>query len=327
MMDNPRMSEADEILSWMSRYELSRLTLKRETTRRTYTLILQQFLTWLGSLPNHAAPFDPLRDLTATAVQTYLFEELAGTSISHRERTKSILSSFAEWLIDERLLTRNPTRGIEFPAQQLLAPRELVPDQRYILKELVEAEDLRGQAIFALGYYTGCRASDVCWFRLDQVHHLTKKEGSITVGYKRGQLRTLDLAQNARKPLRTYLEKERSGIQTTCPFLFLSQREHPATTRLNDHPRRLTEGGLHAWWRTVKERATRKQWEQIADITFHDLRHDFGHRLRAAGFSLEEVAVMLGHVTRKGTPAVATTARYTQPNREHIKHKLRNAAL
>ena len=97
--------------------------------------------------------------------------------------------------------------------------------------------------------------------------------------------------------------------------------------RQRDHPRRLTEEGLHARWRTVKERATRQQWEQITDITFHDLRHDFGHRLRASGFTLEEVAVSLGHVTKKGTPAVATTARYTQPNREQMKHKLKNILL
>jgi site-specific recombinase XerC len=164
----------------------------------------------------------------------------------HRERVKSILSGFAEWLIDEGQLTRSPTRGIEFPAQQLLAPRELSTDQRYILKELIETEDLRGKAIFALGYYAGCRASDVCWFRLDQVQHLTKKSGHITVGYKRGQLRTLDLVNEASKTLRAYLEEERKHIQTACPFVFLSQREHPTTTRLGDHPRRLTEGGLHA---------------------------------------------------------------------------------
>ena len=83
-------------------------------------------------------------DMTQTATQTYLFDEIADTSISHRERVKSILSSFSEWLIHEELLVRNPTRGIEFPAQQLLAPRELSTDQRYILKELIETEDLRG---------------------------------------------------------------------------------------------------------------------------------------------------------------------------------------
>lgn len=77
----------------------------------------------------------------------------------------------------------------------------------------------------------------------------------------------------------------------------------------------------------MKERATHAQWELIADITFHDLRHDFGHRLRASGFTLEEVAVSLGHVTRKGTPAVNTTARYTQPNREQLKQKLAHVFL
>lgn len=275
------MKETDEYTSWIDCYEASRLAFKRETTRRTYTIILHQFLAWLGSQPGHEPPFDPRSDLTQTAVQTYLFGELADTSLSHRERVKSVLSGFAEWLIDEDRLKRNPTRGIEFPAQQLLSPRELSTDQRYILKELIETEYLWGKAIFALGYYAGCRASDVCWFRLDQVHHLTKKSGQITVGYKRGQLRTLDLVNEARKALRAYLEEERKHVQTDCPFVFLSQRKHAATTRQGDHPRRLTEEGLHAWWRSVKERATRHQWEQIADITFHDLRHDFGHRLRA----------------------------------------------
>ena len=327
MSDIPIHQGIDEIVSWIDRYVESRLSFKRETTRSTYTVILRQFLTWLANQPGHAPPFDPPADLTQTAVQTYLFGELAGLSISHGERVKSILSSFAEWLIDEEFLTHNPTRGIEFPAQQLLAPRELSTDQRYILKELIEAEDLRGKAMFALGYYTGCRVSDVCWFRLDQVHHLSKKSGQITVGYKRGQLRTLDLANEARKALRVYLEEERTQIQTDCPFVFLSQRTREAPRRAGDHPRRLTEGGLHAWWRAVKEGATKQQWEYIADITFHDLRHDFGHRLRAAGFTLEEVAVSLGHVTKKGTPAVATTARYTQPSRTQMKHKLKEVSL
>ncbi len=29
--------------------------------------------------------------------------------------------------------------------------------------------------------------------------------------------------------------------------------------------------------------ATRDEWEHIKDITFHDLRHDWAHRARAAG--------------------------------------------
>ena len=246
MSDTEVQQGTGEIVSWIDRYVESRLSFKRETTRSTYTVILRQFLTWLSNLPGHELPFDPPTDLTQTAVRTYLFRELAGMSISHGERIKSILNSFAEWLIDEGLLTRNPTRGIELPAQQLLAPRELSTDQRYILKELIEVGDLRGKAMFALGYSAGCRASDVCWFRLDQIHHLTKKSAHITIGYKRGQVRTIDLMNEARKPLRAYVEEERKQIQTDCPFVFLSQRAHETTSRAGDHPRRLTEGGLHA---------------------------------------------------------------------------------
>ena len=61
----------------------------------------------------------------------------------------------------------------------------------------------------------------------------------------------------------------------------------------------------------------------IHDVTFHDLRHDFAHRARAAGWNIEEVAYYLGHVTKKGTPAIQTTARYTQVSRERLKDKLR----
>jgi hypothetical protein len=46
-----------------------------------------------------------------------------------------------------------------------------------------------------------------------------------------------------------------------------------------------------------------------------------------AYFTLEEVAVALGHVTKKGTPAVAMTARYTQPNREQMRQKLNQITL
>jgi hypothetical protein len=35
------------------------------------------------------------------------------------------------------------------------------------------------------------------------------------------------------------------------------------------------------------------------------------------------VAYYLGHVTKKGTPAIQTTVRYTQVNREQVKEKLK----
>ncbi len=79
---------------------------------------------------------------------------------------------------------------------------------------------------------------------------------------------------------------------------------------------------LHNWFRSLKQHANKDHWDKIADLSFHDLRHDFAHRAREAGWTLEEVAYYLGHVTKKGTLAIQTTARYTQVSREHVKEKL-----
>jgi len=97
-----------------------------------------------------------------------------------------------------------------------------------------------------------------------------------------------------------------------APYVFTSQRNQ-----------QLTEAGIHHWFRTLKQRAAKDEWEKIADLSFHDLRHDFAHRARETGWTLEEVAYYLGYVTKKGTPAIQTTARYTQVSRDQLKEKLR----
>jgi site-specific recombinase XerD len=204
---------------------------------------------------------------------------------------------------------RHPTRGVDLPSQQVLAPRQLSEDQRYILRSLVEqAGDRRGAAIFALGYWVGCRVSDVSW--LQMIHtHVGPKVGWLHVGYKGGKWRDIDLMNEARKPLYEYLKASGDADRI---YVFTSQRSE-----------RLTEEGIHHWFRTLKAGATKDQWELIHDLPFHDLRHDFAHRAREVGWSLEEVAYYLGHVTKKGTPAIQTTVRYTQVSREQVKEKLK----
>jgi site-specific recombinase XerD len=280
------------------------------STIETYRRELGQFLHWIGSRPGNSQRFRA-DQLTATALETYLAQLGAeGHSISHRARVKSAVGGFARWLIEEKsLLRRNPARQVTIPPQPLLAPRELTIDQRYVLRSLVEREDdCRGAALFALGYWAGCRVSDVAWLRAEHVH-VGPKVGWIHVGYKGGKERDLDLLNAVRKPLCDYLRE--GGRDPDSPYVFTSQRAE-----------RLTEAGIHHWFRTLKGEANKKEADLIGDITYHDLRHDWAHRARQAGWSLEEVAYYLGHVTRKGTPAIQTTARYTQVSREAVKQKL-----
>jgi site-specific recombinase XerD len=286
------------------------LSKKAEGTIDAYVRTTRHVMGWVAQRPGNGGRFHP-RQLTKTAVEVYLASlEQEGFSLNHRARVKSTISSFARWLIEEKgLLQRNPTRGVDLPSQQVLAPRQLSKDQRYILRSLVEqAEDWRGAAIFALGYWAGCRVSDISWLQMAHTH-VGPKVGWVHIGYKGGKWRDIDLMNEARKPLYEYLRASGDGDRT---YVFTSQRSE-----------RLTEEGIHYWFRTLKAGATKDQWAYIHDLTFHDLRHDFAHRAREAGWSLEEVAYYLGHVTKKGTPAIQTTVRYTQASREQVKEKLR----
>lgn len=281
------------------------------STVDAYGRVLRQLAAWAAERPGGASGFRP-ELLTRTAVEGFLSElEARGHGASHRAKAKSAISGFSVWLVEEKgLLGRNPTRGVEVPAMQVLAPRRLSPDQRYVLKNLVEREEsTRSAAIFALGYWAGCRVSDVSWLTLENCH-LGPKVGWLKVGHKGGKTRDIDLLNQARRPLFEYLRG--GGRAAESPYAFTSQRAL-----------RLTEAGVHHWFRKLRSRATKDEWDLIGDVTFHDLRHDFAHRAREAGWNLEEVAYYLGHVTKKGTPAIGTTARYTQVSREDVREKLK----
>jgi site-specific recombinase XerD len=288
---------------------LQTLTGRSESTVEAYGRILRQLTTWVAERPGGMDGFRA-ELLTRTAVEGYLSDLAArGHGTSHRLRVKSAISGFCVWLIEEEgLLKRNPARGIEIPAQQLLAPRKLSPDQRYVLKNLVEREDsIRSEAIFALGYWAGCRVSDVSHLTVENAH-IGPKIGWAKVGNEGGKVRDIDLLNHVRRPLYEYLH---GGRDPESPYVFNSQRSP-----------RLTEAGIHHWFRKLRSKATKDEWELVGDVTFHDLRHDFAHRARESGWDIEEVAYYLGHTTNKGTPAIATTARYTQVSRQEVKQKL-----
>src|SRR5207249_12317315 len=151
------------------------------------------------------------------------------------------------------------------------------------------------------GYLARCRVSDVAHLLVEHTH-VGPKIGWLHVGHKGEKFRDIDLLNEARRPLYDYLQHGRR--ERTSPYVFTSQRGP-----------RLTEDGIHQWFGGLKRQANHEEWELIAALSFHDLRHDFAHRAREAGWTLEEVAYYLGHVTMKGTPAIQTTVRYTQVSR------------
>jgi len=284
---------------------------KSERTRMAYRNVLLQLSKWLLQLPNNReqASWD---QLSQALLQAY-FDALQAQqySLSYRQQVKTVLRSFANWRGEQLgLRSRHPLQGItvEDTAQNddtEETPRKLEAEQRSILKTLIDqAGDLRGAAIFALAYWAGCRVNDISWLRVDDCF-IGPKIGSLQVGYQTGKTREIDLMNEARRPLFAYLH--RVGLDPDNPYLFRSNRSP-----------RLSEAGIHYWFRQLKNQASAQDYALIEQVSFHDLRHDFAHRARQAGWSLDEIAYYLGY----SMPKHSALARYAAVNRHSIKQKL-----
>lgn len=302
---------------------VSVLSRRDPKTVAAYLSSLRDLVAWLATQPD-GSPFRP-DVLTVTALQGY-FDHLAAAGRQPRTRARALtaISRFCKWAIDDGQLLRNPAHAIERPTVPSLSPTELSPEQRSILKTLVERQDSRRlAAIFALGYWAGLRVSEVSTLRIDHCT-LNQRAGAITiVGAKGGKTRTIDLHNEARKALYAYIHQpavESEAREPDSPFVFTSQRA--AALRQRDQLDHLSARGIEHIWHQLKAQASHNSWPLIQEITFHDLRHDFAHRARGAGWTLEAIAVYLGHQTKDGAPAIATTARYTLPTRSQIRKQL-----
>ncbi len=171
--------------------------------------------------------------------------------------------------------------------------------------------------------FAGLRISEIAALRLDHCT-INQRAGSITlVDAKGGKTRTLDLHNMARRALFDYLSPAEAHDDDRDPesvYVFTSQRS--AWLRQYGRPDHLSERGIEHLWAQFKRQGSYEEWQLIVDMTFHDLRHDFAHRARQSGWSLEEIAVYAGHQTKDGTPAIATTARYTLPSRKQLKERV-----
>lgn len=297
-------------LAWIEDYQQDCLAHNDPGTVRVYLHILHDFLQWVLGQSRKTTPFEP-EQITPLLVECYLTDLTnKAYSVSHCKRVKSVIHQFCQWLIEDKgVLKQNPTRGVIFEHVASSVSGPLTPAQRFILQALVKQDDPRGKALFALGYWAGCRVRDIVGLQLCHVH-VGPKSGWLHLDVEDRKVRDLDLPNEARRLLYGYLQ--RRGREEAGPYVFLSQRSP-----------RLTDAGLHAWFRTLKKRATSEDWKLIADVSFHDLRHDFAHRAREAGWALEEIAYYLGLVTMNGLPAVQTSMRYSQATRAQVKEKLK----
>ncbi|GIP37554.1 tyrosine recombinase XerD [Paenibacillus sp. J31TS4] len=231
-------------------------------------------------------------------IQSFLLKlRKEGKAASTVSRMMVSIRSFHQFLVRERITTKDPSAHMDSPKQELRLPKALTTGE---VERLLEAPDpshpqgLRDKAMLELLYATGMRVSEL----------IALDSGSLNLGM--GFLRVVGKGSKERIiPLGRTAAEWVSRYQQAARPLLHGGKEAEDALFLNQWGNRLTRQGF---WKIVKKHA--KEAAIPKEITPHMLRHSFATHLLENGADLRAVQEMLGHAD------IATTQIYT-----HVTHK------
>jgi len=265
-----------------------------ENTVAAYCRDLRRFYDWLEGRDIAALSIRELADYVAWLDK----QGLAPASIARHLVSLKVFFRFlqlegvleesvAELLGSQRLWERTPrVMSVEQVQRLFTAPGPDDPWWR------------RDRALLELLYATGCRASEVSFLRLQDLH---LQESYCRCRGKGDKERQIPLGKRAISAIKAYLAEER-------PKLAAYAATAPDWVLLSRRGRRLRRERI---WELVKHYARRTG--APADVSPHTLRHSFATHLLAGGADLRHVQELLGHAS------IGTTQLYTHVDLTRLK--------
>lgn len=264
-------------------------------TVEAYGRDLRRFVQWCQGRAltesQHIGPADVADHLVAL--------DRAGLGSRSVARARSSLRQLFRHLVDEGVLTQDPTARVH-------APRFLSPLPATLSPALVDALlaapvrshplGLRDAAMIEVMYSTGMRVSEIVSLRASAVD---AERGLVHVLGKGGKQRLVPIGRPALALVVDYLERARPlhDPEGRAPELFVGRRGR-GMTRQN-------------FWQRLRHWAAEAGIEGA--VSPHVLRHSFATHLLERGADLRHLQAMLGHAD------VTTTQIYTQVTRERLK--------
>lgn len=259
---------------------------------------LTQLLAFLQSGTQYKAPAAPIgwAGVVPSHIQEYL-ATLHGRSYAETTIARKIASvkSFFHFLINEELISNNPTDGLSSPGVRRALPKTISAGE---VDELLEQptkrdtpEARRDWAMLSLLYATGMRVTELIKLNVDDVI-LNESYPYVRCVGRGSRPRLIPLPPECIDCLHEYLSTARDRLvrRADSNALFLNRRGE-----------RLTRQGF---WLILKGYA--KAANLRAEITPHMLRHTFAtHMLRSGRLNLRELQEFLGHAS------ITTTQVYT----------------
>lgn len=269
-----------------------------EHTQRTYSALLNKFVTWAEKQGLTDWKSVELKHLIA-----FLQHERERALVNQpKESTRKLssesvyleiaaLRAFYHFAENEKLLPSNVAEYLSLPRRWKRLPKAMTSQEieKLLTPETPETpQSLCDQAILELAYASGLRLAELRGVRLEQLH---LEAGFINVIGKGNKERVLPLGKKAAAALERYISVGRPKLVTprSPANVFLTKRGTPfAAVTL---------------WLRIKQRVRRAAIAR--NVTPHMLRHSFATHLLENGADLRIIQELLGHAT------IATTEIYT----------------
>lgn len=247
---------------------------RSEATRRAYHTDLLQFFIWLKENNSYATSPDKITKADVTEFLTACARR--GLSGLSRARKLAALREYYRYLVDNELIIKAPTSGVETPKKERNTRSYLVPQEYHSVLSAAGGNS-RDYAIFQVFLQTGLRVSELCALHLGDLELNARPYPLLHVRLGKGmRARTLALEKKAVQALKNYL----------------AQRGHSLTEAVF----------LNYTGEAISERGVRKvvaKYVRAAGISKkvspHSLRHTFATQKAEKGVSTYQLQEWLGH--------------------------------
>jgi integrase/recombinase XerD len=262
-----------------------------------YSHDIELLMQYLDSI-NHSKL---LKDISQENIESFLAHLYnLGLSANSQARILSGIKKFYTYLIQEKLVTENPTQLISSPSIGRHIPDILSYEE---ITSMIENIDLsqkfghRNKAILETMYACGLRVSEVTTLKISNIYI---KDEFIRVFGKGDKERLIPISQSTIKTLYLYIDGERK-FQNINP-------KHTDTLFINRRGSGLSRQMIFLIIKDLAEKAGIKK-----NIGPHTIRHSFATHLLEGGADLRAVQQMLGH------SSISTTEIYTHISDQYLR--------
>lgn len=262
-----------------------------------YSHDIELLMQYLDSI-NHSKL---LKDISQENIESFLAHLYdLGLSANSQARILSGIKKFYTYLIQEKLVTENPTQLISSPSIGRHIPDVLSYEE---ICSMINCIDLsqpfghRNKAIIEIMYGCGLRVSEVTSLKISNIYI---EDEFIRIFGKGDKERLIPISQSIIKTLNLYIDGERK-FQNINP-------KHTDTLFINRRGSGLSRQMVFLIIKDLAEKAGIKK-----NIGPHTIRHSFATHLLEGGADLRAVQQMLGH------SSISTTEIYTHISDQYLR--------